>query len=95
MTSKQTHNRTREDAPNTERPLFLRIYRKGKRNNNPQRERGQAEDKRTNKESRSKEVKRKANTRAKGQDRGQNRGQERGQKRTKEDKIEANTPQVI
>ena len=59
--------------------------------------RGQAEDKRTSKESRkrdksrSKEVKRKANTRAKGQ----NRGQERGQKRTKEDKIEANTPQAF
>ena len=81
--SKRGNNNPQQDKRGRKelRPFFLRIYRKGKRNNNPQRERGQAEDKRTNKESRSKEVKRKANTRAK--------GQERGQKRGKRDKIEA------
>ena len=73
MTSKQTHNRTREDAKTLCALSFCAYIRKGKRNNNPQIERGQAEDKRTNKESRSKEVKRKANTRAKGQERGQKR----------------------
>ena len=88
------------------RPFFLRIYRKGKRNNNPQREREQdQEQKPSSQEDKprkagkeikagAKRTKRKANTRAKGQERGQNRGQERGQKRTKEDKIEANTPQA-
>ena len=78
MTSKQTHNRTREDARNnTLRPFFLRIHPQGKKKQQPTKR----EDKKTNKESRSKEVKRKANTRAK--------GQERGQKRGKRDKIEA------
>ena len=87
------------------RPLFLRIVREGKGKHKPHNDtrtnkagnrtsRGQ-EDKprKAGKEIKAgaKRTKRKANTRAKGQD----RGQERGQKRTKEDKIEANTPQVI
>ena len=95
MTSKQTHNRTREDARNCALS-FCAYIRKGKRNNNnPQRERGQDQDqkpsiqedkpRKAGKEIKAgaKRTKRKANTRAKGQERGQNRGQERGQKRTK------------
>lgn len=62
------------------RPFFLRIYRKGKRNNNhnernprtSHKERGQAEDKRISKESR-----------------------KRDKSRSKKEKTEANTPQTL
>ena len=93
-----THNRTREDARNCALS-FCAYIRKGKRNNNPQRERGQDQDQKPSSQedkprkagkeikAGAKRTKRKANTRAKGQERGQNRGQnrgqERGQKRTK------------
>ena len=43
MTSKQTHSRTREDARNCALS-FCAYIRKGKRNNNPQIERGQDHD---------------------------------------------------
>ena len=71
MTSKQTHNRTREDAKTLCALSFCAYIRKGKRNNNnPQRERtrpraeakqprGQAEESRKRDKSRSKEDKKK------------------------------------